>query len=213
MNRVKIKQLIHLAIAVNFALKLISCTTEAQTPESALQNGDIIFHTSKSVQSRAVQLATGSDYSHCGIIYRDKNRLYVIEAVQPVKRTPFNEFVQRGENGQYVVKRLRDAELVLTEPILKSMKREADQMIGKTYDSQFNWSDDEIYCSELVWKLYERATGIHLGKLKQLKDFNLKDPIVQDVLKKRYGGKIPWEEPVISPADIFDSKELVTVKR
>jgi hypothetical protein len=32
------------------------------------RNGDIIFHTSTSDQSKAIQLATNSRYSHCGII-------------------------------------------------------------------------------------------------------------------------------------------------
>ncbi len=33
------------------------------------QNGDIIFQESKSSQSKAIQLATNSRYSHMGIIY------------------------------------------------------------------------------------------------------------------------------------------------
>jgi uncharacterized protein YycO len=197
--------------AIAFALLLGSCNSEAQPPKSAIKNGDIIFHTSQSEQSKAIQLATESTYSHCGIISIENGKIYVIEAVQPVKKTPFEEFVERGKQGKYVVKRLRNAESVLTDATLNAMRIEGAKMIGKSYDSRFNWGDDEIYCSELVWKIYERATGIHLGELKQMKDFNFGDPIVQGVLKKRYNGKIPWEEQVISPADIFDSEELVTV--
>jgi hypothetical protein len=36
------------------------------------QNGDLIFHISKSEQSEAIQLATKSEYSHCGLIYKKK---------------------------------------------------------------------------------------------------------------------------------------------
>jgi uncharacterized protein YycO len=37
----------------------------------------------------------------------------------------------------------------------------------------FEWSDDRMYCSELVWKIYFEATGIAIGSLQQLKEFNL----------------------------------------
>ena len=59
-----------------------------------LQDGDIIFQTSKSSQSKAIQLATNSKYSHCGLIFKRKNGQddwCVIEAVQPVKWTPLSK--------------------------------------------------------------------------------------------------------------------------
>ena len=45
---------------------------EAATAPIALQprDGDRIFHTSPSAQSRAMQLATHSPWSHCGIVYK-----------------------------------------------------------------------------------------------------------------------------------------------
>ena len=188
-----------------------SCSSEPQASKASLRNGDIIFHASKSDQSKAIQLATGSEYSHCGILYMEGGNAYVVEAVQPVKRTPFDEFVKRGEGGEYVVKRLRNAEAILTDQVLQEMKSEGQKMMGKNYDSHFNWSDDQIYCSELVWKIYQRATGIELGQLKKMKDFDFSNRIVKEILHKRYKDEIPWEEPVISPADIFESKELVVV--
>ncbi|MFN5642554.1 MAG: hypothetical protein ACK45S_09180 [Sphingobacteriales bacterium] len=36
-----------------------------------IKNGDLIFHTSRSYQSKAIQLATKSKYSHCGIVYKE----------------------------------------------------------------------------------------------------------------------------------------------
>ncbi|MES2797692.1 MAG: hypothetical protein V4683_17115 [Bacteroidota bacterium] len=38
-----------------------------------IKNGDLIFQTSLSGQSKAIQLATNSKYSHCGLIYKDGN--------------------------------------------------------------------------------------------------------------------------------------------
>ena len=51
----------------------------------AIQNGDLIFQTSLSGQSKAIQLATNSKYSHCGIIFIDNDEYYVFEAIQPVR--------------------------------------------------------------------------------------------------------------------------------
>jgi hypothetical protein len=198
-------------VALVCGVHLSSCSSEPQASKASLRNGDIIFHASKSDQSKAIQLATGSEYSHCGIVYIEAGKTYVVEAVQPVKRTPFDEFVKRGEGGEYVVKRLRNAEAILTDQVLQQMKSEGQKMIGKNYDSHFNWSEDQIYCSELVWKIYQRATGIELGELKKMKDFDFSNRIVKEILHKRYKDEIPWEEPVISPADIFESKELVVV--
>jgi uncharacterized protein YycO len=198
-------------VALICGVHFSSCGSEPQASKASLRNGDIIFHASKSDQSKAIQLATGSEYSHSGIVYIEAGKTYVVEAVQPVKRTPFEEFVKRGAGGEYVVKRLRNAEAILTDPVLQQMKREGQKMMGKNYDSHFNWSDDQIYCSELVWKIYQRATGIELGELKKMKDFDFSNRIVKEILHKRYKDEIPWEEPVISPADIFESKELVVV--
>ena len=66
------------------------------------QNGDIIFQTSMSNQSKAIQLATNSRYSHMGIIYENEGQYYVYEAIQPVKLTPLEQWIKRGENGENI---------------------------------------------------------------------------------------------------------------
>jgi len=180
--------------------------------DEKVQNGDLIFHISKSDQSEAIQLATKSDYSHCGLVYKKDNDFFVLEAIQPVSLTPLEEWIARGEKGHYVLKRLKNAEQILTADILKKMKVEGEKFMGKKYDQNFNWNDDQIYCSELIWKIYERATGIEIGKLEKLGDFDLSNNKVKTILEKRYGKNIPVNEIVISPASIFNSKLLYTVK-
>ena len=177
-----------------------------------IQNGDLIFQTSLSRQSKAIQLATKSKYSHCGLIYFKNKDFYVFEAVQPVRMTPLDKWIARGKDGKYVIKRLKDADKILTASILDKMKMIGDQFKGKNYDLTFEWSDDKIYCSELIWKIYKRATGLEIGKLQKLKDFDLSDKNVQRIMKERYGNKIPMDEDVISPVSIFDSELLLTVK-
>jgi uncharacterized protein YycO len=193
-----------------FVLSIIQFTQTHAKDD--IQNGDIIFQTSLSAQSKAIQLATESKYSHMGIIYKNGNHFFVFEAIQPVKLTPLDKWIARGQNGKYVIKRLKNADQILTPTTLAKMKQIGNTFIGKNYDLTFEWSDDKIYCSELVWKIYKRATGIEIGKLQKLSDFNLSHEVVKKKMKERYGHKIPTEEIVISPAAMFDSNLLITVK-
>ena len=188
---------------------MISC--QSKTDTTGFQNGDIIFQTSTSGQSKAIQIATGSKYSHMGIIYKHGTDFFVYEAVQPVKLTPLSEWIKRGENGHYVVKRIKNSEKVLTPENLSKMKQIGEKYAGKDYDLYFEWTDSRIYCSELVWKIYKEAVGLEIGQLEKLSDFNLTDNDVKQKLKERYGYNIPKTELVISPASMFDSDQLLTI--
>lgn len=178
---------------------------------TTLREGDIIFHSSLSTQSRAIQLATHSPYSHCGLLYKKGGEWQVFEAVQPVKLTPLARWVARGQGRHFVVKRLRDAATALTPSALASLRAAGQPLLGREYDLAFNWSDKQIYCSELIWKVYDRGLHRQVGQLQQLRDFDLSHPVVQAKLRERYGAQLPLSEPVISPASIFRSPALVTV--
>lgn len=185
--------------------------TEKNTVVNTIEDGDIILQTSQSAQCEAVRIATNSKFSHCGIIYNMNGNWFVFEAVQPVKLTPLEEWIQHGKDNKYVVKRLKNADKVLTPDVLQKMKDYSKQFNGKKYDAYFEWTDNRIYCSELVWKIYKNAAGIELSKLRELKDFNLSDARVQKILKERYGNEIPLEEKVVAPSDLADSKLLKTI--
>ena len=90
------------------------------------------------------------------------------------------------------------------------MKDKGFSWIGKHYDFYFEWSDDRLYCSELVFKLYEELE-IKLGEKKPLSSYDLSNPIVQYKLKERYGNNIPYDSEMISPGEIYNSEKLITV--
>lgn len=174
------------------------------------QDGDIVFQTSRSPQSLAIQLATKSPYSHMGIVFLEGGTPTVLEAVQPVTTTPLAQWIQRGQDGHYVAKRLRDASQ-LTPDRLENMQSIGEGFLGKDYDWTFQWSDDRIYCSELVWKIYADGAGIRLGELETLADFDLSDPMIQAAVEERFGDHVPLDENVVSPAAIFRADNLETV--
>ena len=194
-----------------FILAISLLSFNSQEKKMMFQQGDIIFQTSLSSQSQAIQLATKSKYSHCGIVFIEGDKVYVYEAVQPVKKTLLSEWIKRGKNQHYVVKRLKESSLLGEASIIK-LKKEVTKLLGKKYDIYFNWSDDAIYCSELIWKAYKRALSIELGKLERLSAFDLSNPAVKKIISKRYGKNIPMNELVISPARVFESNLLEEVK-
>lgn len=211
-----------------FLLSLFSCHSSSEKKNSIppkplaekntivlpdLQEGDILFQSTSGGQGKAIQLATNSTYSHVGILYMQGSDYFVFEAVQPVKITPLEKWINRGDNGHYVIKRLKDSKKYLTVKNVEKMKRNGSLYLGKNYDLYFEWSDEKIYCSELVWKVYKQSLGLELGKLQKLKDFDLNHSVVQYKLKERYGNDIPYEEKVISPAAIFESELLTEIFR
>jgi len=195
------------------ALLLGSVASGNAAPAYVPKDGDIVFHSSRSSQSVAVQHATHSKYSHMGIVFIEDGNAVVLEAVQPVKRTPLAEWIARGEGGHFVAKRLRDADSLLSPEKLKRLRSEGSRYRGKAYDLYFEWSDDRIYCSELVWKMYKRALGIEIGRTQRLAELDLSDPAVQAKIRERWKGSPPQDEIVISPAAMFASERLVTVHR
>ena len=196
-------------LVVNF--KSANFITKKTSKElSNFQDGDIVFQINESGQGKAIQLATHSKYTHCGVLFKENNKYVVYEAVQPVKKTPLSEWVKYGENNFYEVKRLKKPSSISAVEISK-MKKKYLEYEGKNYDLYFGWSDDKIYCSELVWKLYKESTGLEIGKLQKLKEFDLSHPAVKAKLKERYGNNIPYEELVISPAALFESELLESV--
>lgn len=221
--KIKIRYLLLLSvillIASNFIVtngfKNLSAQTQSYKGKSdtsvVLRDGDIVFQSSFSGQSKAIQLATHSKFSHCGILFREGNQWYVYEAVQPVKKTTFEKWITHGDNSAYKIMRLKNAQEVLTASVLTKLKSETTKHLDKDYDLTFEWSDTRIYCSELVWKAYKNSTQLDIGALQQLKEFDLTHPLVKQKLLERYGTKIPLEEPVISPGSIAISDLLITV--
>ena len=99
------------------------------------QTGDIIFQISRSSQSKAIQLATHSDYSHTGMLVIRNKKPYVFEAVGPVKYTPLKQWIAHGEKGKYVVRRVEGG---LSAEQQQKLAQTAKRYLGKPYDFSFD---------------------------------------------------------------------------
>lgn len=184
----------------------------AQTVSNTWEEGDIIFQTSLSSQSKAIQLATHSTYSHVGIVLKEGDDWVVFEAVQPVKTTRLEDWIHRGADHHYVVKRLVEFPLGFQPNQISSLKAAGEPYLGKNYDVHFGWGNEAIYCSELVWKLYQEGLGVSLCQLRRLSEFDLSDDIVRAKMVERYGDQFPLDELVVSPEDLFQSELLIEIE-
>ena len=170
-------------------------------------DGDIVLQTSQSSQSQAIQLATHSKWSHVGIIFYKGATPYVYEARGPVGFRTLKDFVSSGVGGKYLVRRLKQG---LSLGDVKRLYSEGQKFLSKPYDIYFEWSDDRIYCSELVWKMYQNALGVSIGTLQKLGDYDLSSPQVQKIIAERYGSDVPLNEDVISPESIASDSLVLT---
>jgi hypothetical protein len=176
------------------------------------KTGDIVFQNSNSSQSQAIKIASHSQYSHVGVVIQKNNQLFVLEAIEPVSLTPFRDWIKRGERQAFTVRRPKQ-DLPENATIDRKLDSIQQVYLTKHYDIPFQWTDDKLYCSELVWKLYHHVYGIDLCPTRHFKDFDLSHPIVKQALTQRYGKNIPLEEVVVSPEDLYQSELLGTVKQ
>ncbi len=160
---------------------------------SALKEGDIVFQTSKSAQSKYIILATQSQWSHCGIIIEKADGLYVLEAINTVSLTPYQQWVERGRGKRVGMKRYTE------EPV----KIKYGKYLGKSYDLAFKFGNSKWYCSELVYDVYKRQLGVELCEPRPVSDYVISG--MDKVLSKR---GISKSQLVVAPSDLYESELL-----
>lgn len=194
-----------LAIAAFFS------TASAEENPYLLQEGDIVFSSSPAGQGQAIIDATQSPYTHCGIVFQQDGKLMVLEAVEPVGVTTLASFISRSRPGTFTARRLKTP---LAPAAYQKARDWGKEQIGIHYDARFRWDDQTMYCSELVWKTYEKA-GVRLCEPGRFRDYHLDKPSVKKIIEERYGGidRLPLDETVVAPGDIAASDLLAEPPR
>ena len=175
------------------------------------QNGDLVFQTSKSQLGPALEIATGSVITHVGVIFIDSDAVFVYEAVGPVRRVSLERWIGFGVERMFCVKQLKNADEVLTPDALKKMQKVFSTLEGRDYDVRFEWSDERLYCSELVYKMYRNGADIELGRIEKFGDLKLDDPLVQFWINMYFPDGPNLDEEVVSPVSIFNDTLLVSI--
>ena len=190
-------------VAFLFRSWLIEPLSAQDTPITDVREGDVIFQTSQSSQSPLIQIGTRSHITHCGIIVMRDGKPYVLETLKTLVLTPLDQFIARGKDGKYWLKR-SDKE---------NIKIDYAHYLGKPYDLAFSFDNDIYYCSELVYDIYKNQLGIELCKPKQVGDYLIlgtdKLDKIENTMQRR---GITKEQYAVAPVDVFESEYLHSVK-
>lgn len=189
----------------SYALSVVKSKAIDYTKNIDVQHGDFIFqHLPGSLTQMIVDVSEGQ-YSHCGIIVNKRGRYYVLEAIGPVRETPLHEWISRGIKDQFSVVRLRKEYRGDIPEIIKA----AYKYLGKPYDIQYEFDDEKIYCSELIYKAALEGAGIELGDIRKLGDMKWQD--YEGMIREISGGNLPLDRLMITPDAVVLADQVQTI--
>ena len=136
-----------------------------------------------------IQYATGSPWSHCGIIVFRNDRPYVLEASSVVKLTDLETWRKRGRWSVMRCRRVLD-----DCPRIRYRK-----YLGQPYDLAFKFNNGRMYCSELVYEIYKNQLGIELCKPRKISSYRTLG--LGKVMKRRHMDS--WQLVVV-PSDLLE---------
>lgn len=172
------------------------------------QEGDVIFQSlPHSRLVTAIEGATRSPFSHCGIVAQEDGRWVVYEALRPVGPTPLGDFIGRGRGGAFEVYRFQAEQQQHIPQVLANVRK----YLGRPYDERYRLDDnaEAIYCSELIYLAYHQATGERLGKLVTLGE--LKWQPYLELIEQIENGPPPLDRQIITPRDLAAAEQLEKV--
>lgn len=192
------------SIILILILLSIGCNTQKISYEYA--PGDLIFQSlPHNDLVDTIEGATHSPYSHVGIVIKKENKLYVREALGDVHDTKLKDFLVRGRNKQYDVYKLKPT----FEKYIPKLIAETEKYLGRPYDIRYRMDDEAIYCSELIYKAFQDATGLKMGKLVKLGDLEWGPH--ENFITVLENGPVPTERIMITPKDLAQAQQLLHV--
>lgn len=174
------------------------------------KHGDVLFQSLPNPWGQdivdMIEGATGSPYSHCGVVIFEKGQWQVIEAIGPVQIVPLSTWQARGRGKKVWAYRLEEKQQRHIPSFVAAMKKD----LGKPYDLRYRLDDEAIYCSELIYRGWLAATGKPLGKLVKLNELQWQ-PYRKLIVALEGSEEIPLERQIITPRDLANAPELTQV--
>lgn len=173
------------------------------------QVGDVLFQSLPHNELiDAIEGASKSPYSHCGIVVKRGDAWLVLEANGPgVREIGLDRWIRQGRGAGFATYRFA----AKYAPQIDSIIGAARKFIGKPYDIHYDLDDGKIYCSELIYKAFLDATGEELGTIRKLGDLDWKPH--EAIIRKIENGGLPLERRMITPGDMAAAKQLQPVYR
>lgn len=168
--------------------------------------GDVVFQSlGSSPLIDMIEGSTKSGYSHCGLVAQKDGKWVVIEAIGPVREIPLGDWIRQGHKDGFAAYRLKAPFASKADTFVKA----AYTFLGRPYDIRYRLDDEKIYCSELVWKSFRKATGEDLGRLMKLKELDWKPHVA--LIKQLENGDVPLEREIITPVAVARAPQLERV--
>ncbi|HEY4245425.1 MAG TPA: YiiX/YebB-like N1pC/P60 family cysteine hydrolase [Lacunisphaera sp.] len=170
------------------------------------QEGDVLLQSlPHSELADAIETASQSPWSHCGILVKRDGHWQVAQALMDVHYTPLIEYLIQGRDLRVTSFRVKD----LTQEQKAKVQVGITKLLGKPYDINYEPDDRKIYCSELVWKVYDRELGIHWGEWQAFGTLNWKP--VEVFVRSVERGKVPLDRMMITPVGLTKTEKVVPV--
>jgi hypothetical protein len=169
---------------------------------SAKREGDIVFQSLPHNELvDAIEGVTQSPWSHCGLLVRRHGEWEVAESIGEVRYTPLNDWIRRGRRCAVAAYRLQDPSAIDGAKLIAGV----DKLLGRPYDYRYAPDDSAIYCSELVYLVYEREFGIQLGEWEPLGQLNWRG---HEAFIRGLEGNVPVDRKMITPVGLTRSPSL-----
>ncbi len=167
-------------IAFFISFFIFSCTNQVEkdtsTPSSQhygnlklpskvynqIQNGDIILRKGAGPLSAHLMLNTKEEYTHCGIIYKDKNKWMVIHSIGGEISNNNKDGIQTISLNNFV-KPTADSTLFICRPVFtknagEKVYKKGLEYLDKAYPFDHRFSlltTDKLYCSEMLYHIFK----------------------------------------------------------
>jgi len=208
-----------LSVSCNAAKSHETRVSDSKIPYEKFKEGDLIFIVSTSTQSAALKEASGSDWTHVGMLFKKDDKWVVGEASRVVMLSPVEQFIRKSAGGTYAIRRLKKDVKTLGDSEISTLFETYKVYEGRPYDIYFQMVDskehkaqDLLYCSELTYLLYQ-SLGLEVGKREKFRNLNIGEES-KKLVEKRFTKRnaiFDFNQPVVTPRSQFESTLLEDV--
>jgi len=137
--------------------------------DSTLKSGDLVFRKGRSAVSQVVLLADKeSSYSHVGIVFIENNNYYIIHTTPDESESGIDYVIKEKVSDFFSSEKASRGSVYRLKKQFANSANSASLFANTffekriIFDDEFDLeSEDKMYCTELVWKAYQKV-GIDL---------------------------------------------------
>jgi hypothetical protein len=212
---------------VVLAIVVGSCTAGAfpQNAESPADHfffdqepphGALIFQQRQGLEAEALSLATGSRYTHVGIIRNTGGGPYVMlssKATNGVEEIPLDEFISLGVEQKFAIYVTKE-DLRPRGQMNHPASLAAYDYYLSPYDYFYALDSEAIYNAELIFKIFQ-GIGHPIGHLQRIGDLNFSNRTGRELLLRNWRQNVSCRERQISRSTCWEliQKQLIITPR